>query len=83
VYCHKRDETETIARSINQGGTVRARAYHGKLKKADRIEVQDLWSSGEIQVAVATIAFGMGIDRACVRYVIHWSLAKSIEGFYQ
>mmetsp|Transcript_57732 Transcript_57732/g.64575 ORF Transcript_57732/g.64575 Transcript_57732/m.64575 type:complete len:927 (+) Transcript_57732:125-2905(+) len=82
VYVHKREETSMIARAISKKG-ISASAYHGGLKKAERIAVQDGWSSGNIQVAVATVAFGMGIDRHCVRYVVHWCLPKSIEGFYQ
>mmetsp|Transcript_8599 Transcript_8599/g.18554 ORF Transcript_8599/g.18554 Transcript_8599/m.18554 type:complete len:885 (+) Transcript_8599:133-2787(+) len=82
VYVHKRDDTFMIARAISKAG-ITASAYHAGLKKADRIAVQDGWSSGKIQVAVATVAFGMGIDRHCVRYVYHWNLPKTIEGFYQ
>eukprot|EP00536_Pseudo-nitzschia_multiseries_P006563 jgi/Psemu1/286541/fgenesh1_pg.142_\ len=82
VYVHKREDTFMIARAISKAG-ITAAAYHAGLKKADRIAVQDGWSSGKILVAVATVAFGMGIDRHCVRYVIHWNLPKTIEGFYQ
>jgi superfamily II DNA helicase RecQ len=82
VYVHKRDETSMIANAISKAG-VKARAYHAGLKKDERASVQEGWSSNRIQVAVATVAFGMGIDLAHVRYVIHWCLPKSIEGFYQ
>ena len=82
VYVHKREETSMIARAISKEG-ISAKAYHGGLKKGERTAVQDGWSNGSIQVAVATVAFGMGIDRHCVRYVVHWCLPKSIEGFYQ
>ena len=82
VYVHKREETSMIARAIAKQG-ISAAAYHAGLKKADRLAVQEGWSTGTIQVAVATVAFGMGIDRHCVRYVVHWCLPKSIEGFYQ
>ena len=82
VYVHKREETTMIARAISKAG-ISAKAYHGGLKKNERIDVQDGWSNGTIQVAVATVAFGMGIDRHCVRYVVHWCLPKTIEGFYQ
>jgi len=83
VYVHKREDTQMLAAAISKVTGVRAAAYHGGLKKADRTRVQDLWVSGEIKVAIATIAFGMGVDLAHVRYVIHWSLAKSVEAFYQ
>jgi RecQ family ATP-dependent DNA helicase len=82
VYVHKRDETTMIANAISKAG-VTARAYHAGLKKDERAAVQEGWSNNQIQVAVATVAFGMGIDLAHVRYVIHWCLPKSIEGFYQ
>jgi hypothetical protein len=62
---------------------VRAEPYHAGLKDAQRSQVQHDWSNNRVQVVVATVAFGMGIDLAHVRYVIHWSLAKSVEGFYQ
>ena len=45
--------------------------------------MQQAWTSGEVQIAIATVAFGMGIDLPHVRYVVHWSLAKSVEAFYQ
>jgi superfamily II DNA helicase RecQ len=82
VYVHKRDETSMIANAISKAGVI-ARAYHAGLKKEERAAVQEGWSNNQIQVAVATVAFGMGIDLAHVRYVIHWTLPKSIEGFYQ
>ena len=44
---------------------------------------QKKWMSGEVKIAVATVAFGMGIDLDCVRYVVHWNIAKTVEGFYQ
>ena len=82
VYVHKREETYMIARAITKAG-ITASPYHAGLKKMDRATVQEGWSSGKIQVAVATVAFGMGIDRHCVHYVVHWTLPKTIEGFYQ
>ena len=82
VYVHKREDTYMIARAISKAG-ITASPYHAGLKKVDRATVQEGWSSGKIKVAVATVAFGMGIDRHCVRYVVHWSLPKTIEGFYQ
>ncbi|KAG7363525.1 ATP-dependent DNA helicase RecQ [Nitzschia inconspicua] len=82
VYVHKREDTAMIASAISKAG-ISACAYHAGLKKNDRLAVQEGWSNGNIQVAVATVAFGMGIDKDCVRYVIHWCLPKSIEGFYQ
>jgi superfamily II DNA/RNA helicase len=86
VYVHKRDDTTLLAKAISDAGAawgVRAEAYHAGLKDAQRNQVQMDWSTNKIQVVIATVAFGMGIDLAHVRYVIHWSLAKTVEGFYQ
>jgi superfamily II DNA helicase RecQ len=57
--------------------------YHGGMKADERTKSQHAWTSGEAKVAVATVAFGMGVDLAHVRYVVHWTLAKSVESFYQ
>jgi len=85
VYVHKREETESIARDINSfaNHSIVAASYHAGLKKEERNRVLEEWSCDKIQVAVATVAFGMGIDLAHVRYVIHWTLPKTVEGFYQ
>jgi ATP-dependent DNA helicase RecQ len=72
-----------IANAINRGAGIRAEPYHAGLKDAQRSQIQHAWSANESQVVVATIAFGMGIDLAHVRYVIHWMLPKTVEGFYQ
>ena len=83
IYVHKRQDCDSLAKEITKKTGIRAAAYHGGLKDIERGEIQRGWMKGSIQVAVATIAFGMGIDLAQVRYVIHWSLAKTVEGFYQ
>jgi len=88
IYVHKRDDTTHIARSIQRHAQqqrlpLRAEPYHAGLNKGDRERVLREWSTDQIQVAVATVAFGMGIDLPHVRYVIHWSMAKTVEGFYQ
>ena len=84
VYVHRRADTSALAgRITRECGGVRAAPYHAGLKDAERAEVQRLWTAGTLPVVIATVAFGMGIDRACVRYVLHWSMAKTVEGFYQ
>ena len=83
VYVHKRADASYIASMICQSADVTAVAYHAGLNDSDRCETQNKWMKGEVQVVVATVAFGMGVDLAHVRYVCHWCLPKSIEGFYQ
>lgn len=83
IYVHKREETTEIASTIQNQCGIRAVPYHAGLKVEERNKAQEAWMSGEANVAVATVAFGMGIDLAHVRYVIHWTMPKSIEAFYQ
>ena len=66
-----------------QNNGIKAMAYHGGLPTKERMEVQNTFTSGKVHVVVATIAFGMGIDKADVRFVIHHDLPKSIENYYQ
>lgn len=82
VYCLNRKSTEDIANVLNING-IKAGAYHAGLDAALRSEVQDKFLMEGYQVIVATIAFGMGIDKPDVRYVIHFDIPKSIENYYQ
>jgi len=82
IYCFSRKDTETIAANLLRGGH-RAAAYHAGLSKGERSSVQEKFVRDEIPIIVATIAFGMGIDKPNVRLVVHMDLPKSIENYYQ
>lgn len=82
VYCLSRDETEEVAACLKRGG-VSADQYHAGMTSLQRQTVQRLWQAGKVRVVVATIAYGMGIDCPRVRFVVHFTVAKSIEGYYQ
>jgi ATP-dependent DNA helicase RecQ len=82
IYHGSRAGTEKTALLLQKSG-VRALPYHAGLEKETRSEYQELFNRDEIEVIVATIAFGMGIDKSNVRFVIHADLPRSIEGYYQ
>ncbi len=82
IYCFSRKDTEKIAAKLNDHGH-NAGTYHAGLTADKRKENQDAFISDDIHIMAATIAFGMGIDKPDVRLVIHHSLPKSIEGYYQ
>ncbi len=82
VYCHSRKETEELAVDLSQLGFV-ARPYHAGMDAEARRKTQDGFIADEFPIVVATIAFGMGIDKPDVRLVIHYSLPKSLEAYYQ
>jgi ATP-dependent DNA helicase RecQ len=82
VYCITRRETEEMAEFL-RGSKIRAEAYHAGMESDDRRRVQDDFSNERLDVVVATVAFGMGIDRSDVRAVIHAAMPKSIEHYQQ
>jgi len=82
IYCFSRKETESISANLKQEG-FRALPYHAGLESNLRRKTQEKFVRDEIQIIVATIAFGMGIDKPDVRLIVHYSLPKSIEGYYQ
>ena len=82
VYCASRAATEKLAERLNADG-VKARAYHAGLTPKERSENQELFLRDEIRVICATIAFGMGINKPNVRFVVHYDLPKNIESYYQ
>ncbi len=82
VYCFSRQETEDTAAALNAQGWT-ARAYHAGLSAEERRRAQEDFSRDRVPVIVATIAFGMGVDKPDVRLVVHTSLPKSVESYYQ
>ncbi|MFZ2188390.1 MAG: DNA helicase RecQ, partial [Candidatus Moraniibacteriota bacterium] len=82
IYCFSRKETENIAADLKHKG-FKAAAYHAGLENEKRRKTQEKFVRDEVQIIVATIAFGMGIDKPDVRLIVHYSLPKSIEGYYQ
>lgn len=82
IYCFSRRETERIASELRANG-IGALAYHAGLDDTVRSETQERFIRDEIQVIAATIAFGMGIDKPDVRLIVHYSIPKTIEGYYQ
>ena len=82
IYCLSRKKVEELA-AILRANDIKAAAYHAGLDSSTRTQTQDAFLMEDIDVIVATIAFGMGIDKPDVRFVIHYDIPKSLEGYYQ
>ncbi len=82
IYCQARKTTESLAARLTAAG-VKAVPYHGNLDAETRSRHQEAFLNDEVRVVCATIAFGMGIDKPSVRFVIHYDLPKNVEGYYQ
>jgi ATP-dependent DNA helicase RecQ len=82
IYCLSRASTETLANDLAEEG-IDALAYHAGMEREQRSRHQDMFLRDEVKIMVATIAFGMGIDKSNVRFVVHMDLPKNIESYYQ
>ena len=82
IFCMATNETEQLSAWLNEHGLSTAH-YHAKMPMEQRIDAQKKWTQDKIKIIVATLAFGMGIDKPDVRFVIHHTMPKSIESYYQ
>jgi len=82
VYCLSRKRVDEVAQKLRQDG-LKAAAYHAGLPAAERKQVQENFIRDDVQIVVATVAFGMGIDKPNVRFVVHYDLPKNLESYYQ
>ncbi|HEY3660740.1 MAG TPA: DNA helicase RecQ [Candidatus Udaeobacter sp.] len=82
IYCASRKSTESLARNLNADG-ISAKPYHAGLTNVERTKHQDAFLRDDVRIITATIAFGMGINKSNVRFVVHYDLPKNLESYYQ
>ena len=82
LYCNRRADTEKVCQELNRHG-IKALYYHAQMSPSERDLAQQFFLSSEVQVICATVAFGMGIDKSNVRWVVHYNMPKNIESYYQ
>lgn len=82
IYCRTREATEEVATYLTRKG-VQTVAYHAGLHTKERIRVQEEWMHGKYPVISATVSFGMGVDKGCVRFVVHWGVPQNVAAYYQ
>ncbi|CAO3644916.1 unnamed protein product [Cunninghamella blakesleeana] len=83
IYCQTKNNCESLAEKLFNEYNLRAKAYHAGMASSLRVKIQQSWQQGHCDIIVATIAFGMGIDKPDVRYVVHESMSSSLESYYQ
>ncbi|EMD41036.1 hypothetical protein CERSUDRAFT_149672 [Gelatoporia subvermispora B] len=83
IYCRSRSECEKVAKTLTERYNISTEAYHARVPQLAKRDVLQAWQNGSCQVVAATTAFGMGIDKPDVRFVIHNCVPRSLEGYYQ
>lgn len=82
IYCHSKNLCETTSERLNSLG-IKCKFYHAGMESGERTQIQLEWQRGDVKVIAATVAFGMGIDKPDVRFVIHLTIPRNLEGYYQ
>ena len=83
IYTLSRKEADTVAATLDRDFGIPARAYHSDVAPAQKDRIQQLWMNNQLQVVVATIAFGLGINKPNVRFVLHYCISKNLDSYYQ